>query len=109
VNLPTSIRVGWRDIHIVELGWQQSDADERFGDYDSNHGIIRVATHYGRARAAATLLHETLHAAWDAAHLDAKEAEERAVTCLADVLSQVWRDNPEFVAFVSAGVGGEVV
>lgn len=108
MTLPSSIRIGFRDYQVVELPWQDSDSQERFGDCDTNHSIIRVAMHYGAVRAAHTLLHEVLHGAWDAARLSPREQEEGAVTGLADILAGVWRDNPEFVRFLSESLGGKV-
>lgn len=106
MNLPSTIRVGYRDYAILDLPWQGTDINERFGDCDVNHSVIRVSTAYGPVRAGNVLLHETLHAAYDAAHLTDKSKEEQIVTGLADVMSQVWRDNPDFVEFVTAALAG---
>lgn len=102
MNLPTKIKIGYRDFIVVPTLDRQ---DENFGDCDVNRGVIRVCTDYGPVRTGHTLLHEALHAAWASARLSDKETEERVVTGIGDVLAQIWRDNPDFVAFISESLG----
>lgn len=104
MNLPKSIRVGYRDYTVID--WQREDAEgaARFGECDKNRAIIKVCLDYGPAKSANTLLHEVLHAAYMAGRLNDKEPEEKVVSVLSDQLSQIWRDNPEFVAFMSTAL-----
>ena len=52
-----------------------------------------------------TVVHETLHAVWHSANLpDEGVDEEDVVTCLANGLQQVLRDNPEFAVWWCAAV-----
>ena len=43
-----------------------------------------------------TVVHETFHAIWYASNLPEEADEEDVVTCLANGLQQVLRDNPEY-------------
>lgn len=101
MNLPTSVRVGYRDFQIVDWDEKAASAAGRLGECDLQHGIIRVCQAYGMQSGCNTLIHEVLHAAYASARLGNKEPEERVVSCLADQLSQIWRDNPGLVTFVS--------
>lgn len=49
---------------------------------------------------ANVLLHELTHACWDAAGLGKRADEERAVTALSNVLTQVMRDNPRVLRWL---------
>lgn len=105
MKLPSSVRVGFRDFEIVGLDHMD---ENNFGDCDVNKSVIRICTNFTGPRVANTTIHEVLHAAWSSARLGNKEGEERVVTHLADQLTQIWRDNPELVAFISASLA-EVV
>jgi hypothetical protein len=102
MNLPPIIRVGFRDFTVVEV---KEFNGINFGACDVNQSTIHVCTAFDPLRIANTLIHESMHAAWDSARLGAREAEENAVTHLADQLTQIWRDNPDFVNFVCWAVG----
>ncbi|HXH58456.1 hypothetical protein [Iamia sp.] len=52
-----------------------------------------------------TLLHETIHAAWDQTALTALEVQEQqevVVTAFAPVLVAILRDNPKLVAYLTS-------
>jgi hypothetical protein len=107
MNLPSSVRVGYRDFSITEWPW--SDARDAaggpfFGDCNVNHSAIRVCTDFGPQRTCNTVVHELLHACWSSACLGDKEPEEKVVQALADQLTQVFRDNPELILFLSNSV-----
>lgn len=97
-DLPEVIRVGFRDFVVVPLDKME---DNNFGDCDVNRSVIRVCTTFDGFRVANTLIHEVLHAAWDSARLPGKESEERVVSHLADQLTQIWRDNPHLIEFMT--------
>jgi antirestriction protein len=101
MELPKSVRVGHRDFAIED--WQITDAvsEGRYGDCDKMNAKIRVCTSHDTARTVETLIHETLHACWEAGSLGSKETEEKAVTVLAKQLAQVLRDNPHLVQYVT--------
>ena len=101
VNLPKSIRGGYRDFTIVEWNSREAVSASRYGECDKMQAIIRVDTQWGQVKAANTLLHEVMHAVYDISKLQDDDKEERIVAAISSQLTQVWRDNPEFVAFMS--------
>lgn len=100
VVMPTTIRVGHLDYRVED--WTPSEAyvNGRFGECDKHHLVIRVRADLPAQRKAEVLLHEVLHAAWEMGDLSDGCAEEKVVTVLANQMTQVWRDNPEFVSFM---------
>lgn len=101
-GIPTSIRVGYRDIAVEAYTTPNFD---RHGEYETSTGTIRLSMERPPQRLANTLLHEVLHAAWENTNLPAKAAEEDVVTSLANQLAQVWRDNPTLIAYLSETLG----
>lgn len=100
-DLPKSIRVGFRTFTVEQWDSRKAVAASCYGECDKLNGVIRVDTQFGPEKAANTLLHEVLHACWCIGYLDDEAKEEPVVGTLANQLTQVWRDNPEFVAFMS--------
>lgn len=105
-EMPSSLKVGYRD-YCLEV-WKPSEAiaSGRYAECDKMNGIIRVDHQFGPQKAAESLLHEVLHAAFDIAGIEDKGEEERVVTALSLALCQIWRDNPGFVAFISGNLSG---
>lgn len=99
--LPKSIRVGYRD-YAVE-GWLPAlaSANSRLGECDRINLVIRIRDDLKPAVAAEVLLHEVIHAAYHIGALESGDGEERVTETLGNQLAQVWRDNPEFVDFMS--------
>lgn len=102
-DLPKSVKVGYRDFTVED--WLKPSI-EHCGECDKNYAHIKVDTRFGAASSANTLLHEVFHAMWREADLPT-DIEEKAVTLMANQLCGVWRDNPEFVAFMSRSLAGE--
>jgi hypothetical protein len=100
-GIPVSIRVGYRDYAVVEISAIRSEAEAAYGRHSSLVCEIEVRTDTKPHETVDTLLHEVLHAAWSVAGLNSKDGEERVVTALAHQLTQIWRDNPDLVAYLS--------
>lgn len=100
-DLPNSIRVGYRDFTVEVWAKDVAEAKQRLGEYDPSDGALRVKADLQPQLAAEVLLHETLHACYSTGCLDSSADEEKTVSILAVQLTQVWRDNPDFVAFMS--------
>jgi cob(I)alamin adenosyltransferase len=101
VNLPSSIKVGYRDFCVEEWAPSEAISSGRYGECDKANAVIRVTTIHGVDKAANTLIHEVLHACFDVAGIADEDAEERTVTHLANALTQVIRDNPDLVAYLT--------
>lgn len=100
-DLPKSIRVGYRDYSIELWAANHAMSAGRYGECDKANAVIRIDVSYGAVKAASTLLHEVLHACCDVGQREDEDSEERTVSVLSNQLAQVWRDNPDFVAFMS--------
>lgn len=105
MKLPKTIRIGYHDFAIEAWPSAIAQASDRLGECDKLNNIIRVSDNLNDRTAANTLLHEVMHACWYIAGLEANDSEERTVNCLSNQLAQVWRDNPAFVAYLTAGLG----
>ena len=104
MNLPERIRVGYRDYAVVAWDALEAQASCRLGESDHYALIIRVHAGLKPQVAAEVLLHEIMHCCWWAGDIHADDGEERTVTVLATQLTQVWRDNPGFVAFMAGAL-----
>jgi hypothetical protein len=101
VTLPATIRVGYRDYDVLEISPLKSEAEGAVGRHSAVVCQIELRTDTKPVETADTLVHEVLHAAWSVAGLSVKDGEERIVTQLAHLLTQVIRDNPDLVAYLS--------
>jgi hypothetical protein len=75
------------------------------GDSRPDQLLIRLNLQIPHTSAAETLLHETLHAAWDQTSLGLvhdDDAEEVVVKALAPLLLDLLRRNPKLVAYLTA-------
>lgn len=104
MNLPTSIRVGYLDYRLEEWSDNEAVAAGKDGEADKHNRLIRVRTGLIPAEKAMVVLHEVFHAVWDMGDLSEGCTEEKIVTIFGNQMTQVWRDNPAFVAFMSASL-----
>jgi hypothetical protein len=98
---PTSIRVGYRDYRVLQWQSLEAQASRRLGESDHLALLIRLHEGLQPTVAAEVLLHEVLHCCWYIGDLRDADDEERTVSVMANQMTQVWRDNPDFVAFMS--------
>jgi hypothetical protein len=97
MKLPKKIRIGYLDYAVKEMPL----AVPHEGDCYSHTRTIRVRTkRRPEPFVANTLLHEIFHGIFYTSGLHnvpglGDDVEEMVVTCLANGLSQVLRDNPE--------------
>ncbi len=104
IELPTHLKVGPVMYRVFELPAIQAMEEKIDGCHEPQGKIIRVREDLNRDDMARILLHEVLHAAFYMGDL-AEDQEERIVTVLANQLTGVWRDNPEFVRFMNDCLG----
>jgi hypothetical protein len=103
-GLPQSIRVGPFDMTFVELTGEDAEANN--GEFTASDGTIGLRPEFlDGARAADTLIHEILHAIWFVADLKTEQGEEFIVNTQAIYLTQVFRDHPELLAWLTSMVG----
>ena len=101
MSLPDTIKVGHLDYRVEAWPAREAHANSRMGECDRGNLVIRVREDLPPQLGAECLLHEVCHAVYDNGTLQDGDSEERVVSALARGLSQVWRDNPEFVLFLS--------
>jgi hypothetical protein len=101
MELPKSVRVGYRDYAVVPWPTREADAAGADGYCDKQFGIIRIREGMDAVETLATLWHELRHAAWSVGCIGDDSNEERVVSILSNVDVQIWRDNPDLVAFLS--------
>lgn len=100
-ELPKSIRVGYRTYTVTEMDPRVAEAEGNYGWHSGLLCEIQVRTDgIAQPEVADSLIHEVLHAAYQLGGLKFDDSEERIVTVLAQ-LTQVWRDNSAFVAFMT--------
>ena len=80
--------IGSRNYTIKD--WEKEDAvvAHRFGQCDSNQGLIYVDNSLPPDKEAVTLLHEIMHAIWVEWCLEDEDKEERTVDALAKGVTQ---------------------
>jgi hypothetical protein len=100
-DIPASVRVSYFVCPVESWNYRDAACENRFGDFDPNTYRIRVREDLEPAKAANVLLHEVLHAAYTMGDLSDGCTEEKVVTVLANQLTQIWRDNPEFITFMN--------
>ena len=104
-KLPTSVRIAAFDIRIEEMSVAVANDARTFGDFSPRRSLIRIEQE-GRPRAHVldTLLHEITHAIWWSYNIQDDDKEERTVTIMATAWVQIYRDNPDLLAFICASV-----
>lgn len=101
IAMPHSVRVGAFDFAVEDWDPRQANSASRFGECDKQQNIIRVRTDIPRQRVAEVLLHEINHAVWEVGACDELAEEERVISAISMVWCQIWRDNPDLIAFLS--------
>lgn len=97
MKLPSEITVGHQiyTIKPTDEAWLRDS--NKYGHCDSMELVIAVVNKgLSDTQIINTLVHEILHALWREYNLP-DEYEEHIVTCVANGLCQVLRDNPEVV------------
>lgn len=106
------IRVGYKDFKIKFIE-DLNDRAEAVGMCFKQKGIIEIEKSLIAVEMANTLMHEVLHAIHYVHGLSEmgqdENSEERIVNSLANGLTQVFRDNPEFTSLVMSKLDYEVL
>ncbi len=90
------IRIGYANYNIVDETKKKLD-----GEFAHRKKELRISPHLDSEGKLNTIIHEVLHGVWFhwglTEAIDGKNSEETAVNALANGLTQVIRDNPDFL------------
>lgn len=91
-----NLKIGYQIVKIME---ETSSVADTFGQYDTERSIIRININHEPVEIVNTLVHECLHAICYTYGLRLDD-EEKICLVLANGLTQVFRDNKNFLTFI---------
>ena len=100
IELPKSIRVGYRTYEIVPMS--AIEKREYSGTQHGDLHIIKIDTALPPSEIAKVLLHEIFHAIWLNAGIEdpGKITEEYICSVFSNVFTQVLQDSPETMTWI---------
>lgn len=99
--LPKSVKISGFDIELIMIGTAEADERAIYGLFSSKESNIRIYHNGNKWKTLDTVIHELLHAVFWAYNIHDDDKEERTVSTVSVGLTQVFRDNPELVKWVS--------
>lgn len=105
MKLPDKIKVGAFDIQVIQLQGAESLSHGIDGHFSAAEQVIRIDKSLAKYKLMDTLLHEILHSIYYVGHLDSDDDEEKTVSVISTMLTQVIRDNPKLLKFWQATLG----
>ena len=108
-NLPTSVKVGYRDIEIqyVSPDFKTDEMTDCYGQYKAREGLIQLQPDICGQELSNVMLHECLHAICYSSGLNQAKSclkeeddEEIVVNQMTNYLMGLFRDNPWFLDFI---------
>lgn len=100
-NPPTTIRIGAHDYDVEPLPEEEAQQNQQYGDFSKWDETIRIRFNGSVWQIADTLIHEVLHALYYHYKISKKTGEEKTVSCLSSGITQVIRDNDDWVLWLS--------
>ena len=105
IQVPTSIKIGYRDYKLEEWKQTVATANEAQGQFFQKEGIIGYVADEKGVSHANTILHEVLHAIIYQWNIDLDEKmEETVVNGLTNGLITVFVDNPELLDYLKTKI-----
>lgn len=104
IPLPASIRIGFQTFTVKEIRGGEKERSNYQGYSSFGRAYMAVARKPNTVDEANTLLHEVLHMCWSAMDIQDGDPEERTITKLTNSLCQIWRDNPDLLAYLNASL-----
>ena len=100
---PRSTNVMGKVIPIAQIAKLDHKGDDCYGIYDPDYPIISITKEMGHERRCETLLHECLHAIFNATYIGSSlaEHEEEVVQRLAPALLSWLRANRPLIEFLT--------
>lgn len=106
-KLPKSVKVSAFNIDIEDWKHHSASARESHGEFSSMEDVIRVDGTMNPVKIVNTLIHEIGHAIYWAYGMEDEDKEERIVATFATAWTQIFRDSPEVLEFISKTLDGE--
>mgnify|MGYP001609000495 CR=1 FL=1 len=107
MKLPAKIKVGGLDFRVEAWAQPSARGSQRFGEFSAAEELIRVqVADRSPMFVLEVLLHEIVHAIWWVGGLRNGDDEERCAQVMGPAWAQIFRDNPELVAFIQDSVRG---
>lgn len=101
MNLPKSLKIGYKDYDIQELDPKHASDLDIMGDCHNAESRIRVLICDNPWDTINTLVHETFHAVYALQSLEEGDSEERVVNSMANGFVGVLRDNPDLLRMIT--------
>jgi len=107
-ELPSSVKIGYSTYEIEVLDHKVAYAKGCLGEINFDNGVIKIDTSATKSSVANTLLHEIIHAVYQAASArEVSNPTEEYLTCMyANGLTQVFVDNPDILTFIKESCDG---
>lgn len=101
-KLPKKIKVAAFDMSIEPMSISEAHVRNRWGEFTALTQTIRIEDPFPHQhKHLDTTFHELLHAIYWAYGIEEGDNEERTVSTIATGLTQVLRDNPKLVKFIT--------
>jgi hypothetical protein len=104
---PTHIKIAGQDIKVVAMPRNVAQQNRQYGEYSAWDETISIYFKGNPLQVIDTFIHEVLHAVWDVYGLQRKDTEERSVSITATAITQIIRDNPDWVSWALELLYGE--
>lgn len=102
IKLPDLIKIGYAIYSVEPFKEGVGEAKRRLGECNHLTKTICMRFDVPNYEILNTLIHEINHAIFQVYFIDPEEDnEERIVTTLANAWTQVYKDNPELIKFIS--------
>jgi len=99
MKCPKSVRVGAYDVQIIQMEDAEAMAHGIYGHFSPTELIIRINKSLQPVKFIDTLNHELLHACYFVGELEDDDDEEKTVSVIAHIWTQIERDNPKLIKF----------
>jgi len=101
IQVPESIKVGYRDYKLEEWKQTVASANDAHGQFFAKEGVIGYTVEEKGVSHANTIIHECLHAIIYQWNMDLEEKiEELVVSGLANGLTTIFVDNPKLMDYL---------
>lgn len=99
-QLPSTVRIGYRTWALGEMSKLDHTKTGNWGVSSATEGKIEIYFLGDPVEDTNTLIHEIFHCCCRVMDIEGGDEEERTVRKLAGAWTQLWRDNPDLIAYI---------